>query len=550
MGSDIMRPAAGALIVSVVVGGCSLLIDSEARQCRVTEDCVGLGGVSSSRVTCSAAGLCVGPRRCDDHSQCSGSSLGPEACVRSDCVPVFSSECKSIVGQLSQPRAILYGAILSLTGINSALGRPPRNAVELAVGDFERLSGGVPSPPGGTGSRPIVFLECDDGSDVEAAVRAAKHLLDLQVPAIIGPSTSGGTVQVATRVTIPGRTLLIAPSSSSVAITDLQDDGLVWRTSSSDRNQVATIARFLPYIEADVRRELALPSSEPVRMAILHKGDVYGVTFANALTLMMSLNGIAATDALNKEHLLVRNYGDPNDPANPPNYDGPIGEATEFRPHIIAVPGTAESLSVILKRTEERWTEPRFRPRWLFGSVSTYGDVGGAIGTNDGLRARVMGVVSGTTSANYRVFEAYYQSSIHDGTKPQSVGAAHAYDATYLIAYATAAARARPVSGQNLAEGLLALLPGPGVPKLPVEPSAINRVFATLERTGRVDLEGTSGPLDFDPVTGDTITDTQLYCISKDETGKANGTVYSGWYLAAGAPALTIPPGQVFPDCR
>jgi ABC-type branched-subunit amino acid transport system substrate-binding protein len=539
-----------ALIVPQVLWGCSALVDSEARQCRVTEDCAALGN-GSPLVSCSAAGFCIGPRTCADNSQCSSSSLGPEACVDSVCVPVFSSECKSIVGQLSHPRALVYGQILSTTGINSALGRPERNAVALAVGDFERLSGGVPSAPGGKGSRPLVFVECDDGSDVEAAVRAAQHLVDnLRVPAIIGPSTSGGTVLVSTRVTIPGRTLLIAPSSSSVAITDLRDDGLVWRTSSSDRNQVATVARFLPYVEADVRRALALPPSEPVRMAVLHKGDVYGVTFANALTLMMSLNGIAATDPLNKEQLLVRNYGDPNDQANPPNYDGPIGEAIGFRPHIIAVPGTHESLTVILKRTEERWTEPRFRPRWLFGSVSTYGDVGGSIGTNDELRGRVMGVVSGTTSAVYRVFEAYYQSSIRDGTKPGSVGAAHAYDAVYLIAHATAAARGKPVSGPNLAEGLLALLPGPGVPKISVEPSTINRVFSTLERTGRVDLEGASGPLDFDPATGDTITDTQLYCISKDATGRANGTAYSGWYLAAGAPALTIPPGQTFPDCR
>jgi ABC-type branched-subunit amino acid transport system substrate-binding protein len=550
MRRDIPPSVSALMLLAAALGGCSALIDAETRQCRVTDDCVALGHASPP-VTCSAAGLCVGPRSCTDNSQCASSPLGPAACIKSACVPVFSAECKSIVGDLSHPRAIVFGEILSLTGINSALGRPERNSVELAVGDFERLSGGVPTAPGGTGSRPLVFVECDDGSDVEAAVRAARHLVDdLHVPAIIGPSTSGGTVQVSTRVTIPGRTLLIAPSSSSVAITDLQDDGLVWRTSSSDRNQVATIARFLPFVEADVRRELGLPKSEPVRMAILHKGDVYGVTFANALTLMMTLNGMPATDPLNKDHLLVRNYGDPNDQMNPPNYDGPIGEALGMRPHIIAVPGTAESLTVVLKRTEERWTEPRFRPRWLFGSVSTYGDVGGSIGTNDELRARVMGVVSGTASANYRIFEAYYQSSIRDGTKPQSIGAAHAYDATYLIAYATAAARARPVTGPNLAEGLLALLPGPGVPKLPVEPSAINRVFATLERTGRVDLEGASGPLDFDPVTGDTITDTQLYCISRDASGKANGTVYSGWYLAAGAAALTIPAEQTFPDCR
>jgi ABC-type branched-subunit amino acid transport system substrate-binding protein len=548
------RAALAAAVCRVALAtaapGCSLVVDASTQQCNVTADCVALGPQFDG-ATCDARGHCVVPRACQVSEECPDSSAGgPSVCVASRCTPLFSRECRSVAGEATAPGALLFGEVLTASGVNSTLGLPARDAVQLAVSDFQRTAGGLPPAPGEAGRPPLAFVECDDGGDPEAAVRAARHLVgDLHVAGLIGPSTSGAAVQVATQVTVSGGTLLIAPSATSMAITDLQDDGLVWRTAPSDRNQIGTLANFMPHLEDRVRQELGMAAGDPVRVAILHKGDAYGVPYANALAVALSFNKAAPTDPINKGNFLQRNYGDPGDPSNGTNYDSVIADAVAFQPHVIMVPGTNEALTVVLKRLEDRWTSTRFRPRWILGSVGTYGDVGGTIGTNDELRGRVLGVVSGTTAANYKLFEAYYLSRVHDGTSPQSVGAANAYDAVYLLSYLTAGLANGLLTGHRLAEGIRGLMPGPGVPRVEVTPSEINNGLALLERVGRIDLDGSSGPLDFDLATGDTAADTQIYCISRDATGRANGASYSGWYLAAGSTTLTIPAGQDFPAC-
>ncbi len=68
--------------------------------------------------------------------------------------------------------------------------------------------------------------------------RAAKHLVDdVQVPAILGPAFSGVAINTAKQITIPSKVLLVSASATSPLITDLDDDGLVWRTCPSDALQ-------------------------------------------------------------------------------------------------------------------------------------------------------------------------------------------------------------------------------------------------------------------------------------------------------------------------
>lgn len=90
----------------------------------------------------------------------------------------------------------------------------------------------------------------DDQTQVPAAVEAATKLITVQkAQVIIGTILSASTIAVAQSVTVPNNVVQIAPTSSSTAISDLNDNDLVWRVSTSDAFQstalvTAAAARF------------------------------------------------------------------------------------------------------------------------------------------------------------------------------------------------------------------------------------------------------------------------------------------------------------------
>ncbi len=98
---------------------------------------------------------------------------------------------------------------------------------------------------------------------------------------------------------------------------------------------------------------------------------------------------------------------------------------------------------------------------------------------------------------------------------------ASAYDAFYLIAYASYALGDAPVTGTNLARAFQRLQP-PGSP-IPVGPSGILDALEALRSTGSVDLDGASGHLDFDLSTGESTVDLAVQSVGVDGDGHAQG---------------------------
>jgi hypothetical protein len=45
---------------------------------------------------------------------------------------------------------------------------------------------------------------------------------------------------------------------------------------------------------------------------------------------------------------------------------------------------------------------------------------------------------------------------------------------------------------------------------------------------GSIDIAGASGPLNFDPATGEAKSDIQIWCLPKSASGAASPSVYSG----------------------
>ncbi len=501
----------------VWASGCSLLVDTNADQCAVNADCTRRGGEF-------AASICR-----SDHT----------------CVSLKSPECKTLVGSFADEHAFVFGSVLPTAGPDDATGRAIEDAIELAVRDFQQTSNGLPPAPGSSARRPLAFVGCNDGSSAQQAVTAAKHLVDVGIPAIIGAAFSGITITVATEVTIPRGALLISPSATSTALTDLDDHGLLWRTSPSDVFQAEALALFVPRVETAVRSALGLGQGTSIKLAIVHKGDAYGSGLAKALEKKLVLNGAPVLDVANKDDYLRFDYGNPDDPkSSSPRYADAVKAVLAMAPHVVLVFGTNEGVTEVFRPIEAGWGNMPYRARFLFSDGGLVNDLWDGIAGDDGLRQRVLGTAPGTDNILFKAFREEYLTQFSDGSSPDVFGAAGGYDAAYLLAYAAVASRAAKPTGAALAAGLAHTVP-PGT-AIDVGTEPINAAFPVLQAGGQIDFDGASGPLDFDVKTGEAPSDIQIWCLPKDDKGKATSGTDSGLFYDASSSSLR---GKIGAQC-
>lgn len=468
----------------------------------------------------------------------SGSDTGPTAeckvskdcevkgenfiCRKSDfkCVSLVTPECTHVLGTYKDDNALILGSIAPTAGPDQTSGLPEQNAIDLAIGEFNN-NGGVPAPTGSGGtSRPLVLVGCNDNSDADQAVVAARHLVDdLRVPAIIGAAFSGITLKVATQVTINSGTFLISPSATSVSLTALSDNGLVWRTIASDNIQADADAAFYGQLEKKVR-DTKGDDTYTLKVAIANKGDAYGTGLASALSSKLTLNGAPFLDAANIDNRLVTDFGDP-DGATPPTYDKSIVDIVAFKPDVVYLFGTTEVVTEILKGVEENPSSPKpyyiLADGGLVGELKTYLETMRATKPVDAedLRHRILGTVPGTTSSVFTLFTQRYRSKYNDGLETTS-GVANAYDALYNVAYAIAASKATKITGAAIRDGMSSLVSG--ATKVDTGATNITAAFNTLSTGSKIDYNGASGPLDYDLLTGEAPSDIQIWCLPKNTT--------------------------------
>lgn len=130
---------------------------------------------------------------------------------------------------------IKVGAVFSMTGANSPLGVPEKQAVELLV---KEINAG-----GGVVGRPLEVIFEDDKSDNTAAATAIKKLVTTdKVVAVLGSSGSGpslGMVQYASSVNIP----LISMAAAN-QITDPVRTG-IFKTPHTDIHGTKRVYQYL-----------------------------------------------------------------------------------------------------------------------------------------------------------------------------------------------------------------------------------------------------------------------------------------------------------------
>jgi ABC-type branched-subunit amino acid transport system substrate-binding protein len=133
------------------------------------------------------------------------------------------------------------GTLVSFTGDLAPYGEAIDTGAKIAA----EIANEAAQAAGIDATVEIVASE-DDQTDATAGVEGATKLVQTDsVSVIIGALASSVTIPVAESVTIPNQVIQISPASTSPAITDIADDGYLWRTAPSDAFQGVVLAQAL-----------------------------------------------------------------------------------------------------------------------------------------------------------------------------------------------------------------------------------------------------------------------------------------------------------------
>ena len=130
---------------------------------------------------------------------------------------------------------IKVGAVLAVTGPASFLGAPEAKTLEMLVEDI--------NAKGGIKGNKIELVIKDTGASPEKAVSFAKQLIDEEkVFAIIGPSTSGETMQIK-NIAEEGKTILLSCAAAEPIVNPVAK--YVFKTPQMDKDAVIRIFEMM-----------------------------------------------------------------------------------------------------------------------------------------------------------------------------------------------------------------------------------------------------------------------------------------------------------------
>jgi branched-chain amino acid transport system substrate-binding protein len=137
----------------------------------------------------------------------------------------------------------MVGVLMPETGDLGPLGGPIRDGALLAATQVNDADLSV-----------TVDTRVEDTqTDPQAGISGANALVNADYGAVVGPAASNVNLQVADQVLIPNGVVGISPSSTDPNVTDLEDNGYIFRTCPSDVLQGAALAGLAAgeYVEAE-----------------------------------------------------------------------------------------------------------------------------------------------------------------------------------------------------------------------------------------------------------------------------------------------------------
>ncbi len=544
--------------------GCSILRDLSVDQCKSDGDCgtfgdyycgeenvcvprmVNTSGSGNGGSASSAGNATVEPEagrageptvvvECRTNKDCIDAHEGePYICREDACVPLTVEEhCPYVVAgteenpteYLTKPgKPIIFGAYVPIDAAKPE-GHPYTLIYRFALEEFmQGTLGGV-----GTPARPFVMVLCQ--STKPNLQESVAHLLDtVQVPAILATLPSADLATVFNEVSArPRKVFLLGPFEADSSLTALEDGGRLWHMLGPVTDLVPTYVPLFTLAESYVRQQIKAPADrdKPLKVTIVNTDLTYSLDLANALPSKVSVNGHLLNAKENKDYyqrIQIKALGkDPVDTSGVVNALQAPGSAD-----IVVSLGGAEFIEPALKEIQASRTASNspfyiLSPRNTFdsrlSSTSYYVGMNGNNGMTfvDKVTAGV-NYASVEDSSLYDKFLSDIQAKYQGQTGLES--RENMYDAAYFMLYSLAAATfasADDFDGDDVVNGMKALINGktPATVGLGDEGDMIINVLTTLRTGGKVRLEGTLGPPDFNPLTGARNSPGSVWCVSK-----------------------------------
>jgi branched-chain amino acid transport system substrate-binding protein len=303
----------------------------------------------------------------------------------------------------------------------------------------------------------------DSACDPKAAVDAGNKLVNVeQVVAIVGPSCSGATNGMVSSVTIPAGVTVLSDSATAPSISELKDNGTVFRASASDAYQGAEIAKLIYNTGAR-------------KIAMTYSNDDYNAGIATVFE--KAFKALGGTITANQAH-----------EPNKASYRSELATLSQGGPEALALFAYYGSSGItIVKNSLENGLFGKFYAADGMFDASVIEQIGA-----DNLRDRIWitQAASDTNDASYKAFADTFTAA---GGNPEAPYAAHGYDVVFLMALAIEKAGA--ADRAKIPAALHAVAGPPGVVVRPGEWAKAKKLLAEGKD---VNYEGAAGVNDFD----------------------------------------------------
>lgn len=353
------------------------------------------------------------------------------------------------------------GDVLPFTGGLAAYGANLDQAVKVAIGlDNAALK------RDGLSKAKVTLVGSEDGqTQATASVEAATKLVKSNhANVIIGEMASSATIPMAQSVTIPNKIVQISPTSSAPQITNIADNGYLWRTYPSDTLQGKVLAQAV--IDA---------FGTGATINVGARNDAFGTALKALFVAQYTKLGgkVGVNISWNPDQ---------------PNFDSEMGQLVGGNPKgwvIIDFPETFQKYVASLVRTG-KWDASRTFMTEALRDTSVLDPIGSPV---VGLRGTAASAAGGPAGAS---FAAYWKKNV-TGAKPYTGFEGTALDAANVAFLA--AVKGCSASPAKIKNNLISVSGPPGVKVTYLQ---MAKAIKLLQAGKEIDYEGAFSPVDFD----------------------------------------------------
>ena len=361
----------------------------------------------------------------------------------------FKKVAMMMAGSLILPAVALadikMGIILGFTGPIESLTPDMAGSAEVAfkeASDSGNLLGG----------EKIVVVRADSTCiDAGAATAAAERLVTSEkVVAIMGADCSPVTTAIVNNVAVPNGVPMISPSSTSPALTTIEDNGYFFRTAPSDARQGQVLAKIV------MDRGIS-------EIAVTHTNNDYGKGLTDSFSSAYTALGGKISATVPHED-------------GKADYSAEVASLDASGAEVLAVFGYVDQGGRYMIQTS---LDSGAFDKFILAD-GMYGD--SLLENIDGDLTGTFGTVPGTASNGADIFKKIAADAGLNAGGPYT---GESYDAAALLVLAMQ--RARSTNGESIADNLLAVANAPGAKILPGE---LAKGLSILNSGGPIDYVG------------------------------------------------------------